>query len=170
MQPDIRRRILLLASLATLAAACGDVSTSSSTSPAGAEPTSGTALSPDITGAPLTLGYEVLGNPVVGKPVGVEVSMDTDLDNRPVTLAYRVSEANSLTFPESQATEVDVVPVAGADLRPVQVTVIPQRDGRVFLNVTATIETDTGSVKKAIAIPLQVAPRPLSEDELSENE
>ena len=80
-------------------------------------------------------------------------------------LEFRVPEANSITFPEAQPQSVQVVSLAGAELRPQTVNVIPQRDGRVFLTVTARLETDKGAVRKSMSVPLQVARAPLEEVE-----
>jgi hypothetical protein len=37
-----------------------------------------------------------------------------------------------------------------------QVVVVPKREGRLYLNVSAEIETEEGSLIKAISIPVQV--------------
>lgn len=146
-------------------AGCGDVASSGPVD--AAPPTTGAALpssaSGDDSGAPLRFDYRIVGNPVAGQPVAVEVTIETVLNDRPILLNYQASEAGSLTFPESQAREIEVVPVAGADLRPVQITVVPARDGRVYLSILATVETDTGSVRKAMAVPIMVSPAPLDE-------
>ena len=46
-----------------------------------------------------------------------------------------------------------------------QVTVIPMREGRLYLNVSASVETETGSMSTVTAIPIQVgdAPRELQD-------
>ncbi|NNC77970.1 MAG: hypothetical protein HKN77_08400, partial [Woeseiaceae bacterium] len=47
-----------------------------------------------------------------------------------------------------------------------QVTIIPMREGRLYLNVTASVETGNGSMSTVTAIPIQVgdAPRTLEEN------
>ena len=37
-----------------------------------------------------------------------------------------------------------------------QVTVIPQREGRFYLNVNASYDTETGTHSAAMAVPIQV--------------
>jgi len=140
--------------------ACGEVTPASGPAD-GAPPTTGEALDSAGPGAPLRFDYRILGNPIAGQPVAVELMLETSLVDRPITLNYRAAEVGSLEFPESQAREIEVVPVRGDGLRPVQVTVVPARDGRIYLSVTATIETDTGSVRKAMAVPIMVQPAPL---------
>ncbi len=156
---------LLAAAIATgLLAACGDVTPAAAPAGSGA-PTTGEALPTEAPGAPLTLDYRILGNPVAGLPVAVELTIDAALEDRPILLNYQAAEAGSLEFPESQAESVTVTPASGGELRPVQVTLVPGRDGRIFLSVQATIETDTGSVRKAMSIPILVSPAPLNEEE-----
>ncbi len=47
-----------------------------------------------------------------------------------------------------------------------QVRVIPMREGRLYLNVTAKVQTETGSLSTASAIPIQVgaAPKRITEE------
>ena len=148
-----------------LLAACSDVTPAASGIGETSPPTSGAPLEAETTAVPVTLDYRVVGNPVVGKAVGIEIQVDTPVTDRPVDLEFRVPEANSIGFPEAQPQSVQVVSLAGAELRPQTVNVIPQRDGRVFLTVTARLETDKGAVRKSMSIPLQVARAPLEADE-----
>lgn len=143
--------------LAIFIAGCGDVGSSGATS---AEPASGDPLELDAGRAPLSLSYRVAGNAVVGQPVAIEVSVETALSERPVVLRYRAPEADSLAFPESQAMAMEVLVVEGARRRPQQITVIPNRDGRIFLTVSASIETDTGAVSRSISVPIDVRRAP----------
>ena len=61
-----------------------------------------------------------------------------------------------MTFPESQAASTALVPRAGAELRRQQLTLVPQREGRLFMVVSAEVETDTGTMMKSMSIPIQV--------------
>ena len=148
-----------------LLAACSDVTPTATGIGESSPPTSGAPLVAEAASVPVTLDYRVVGNPVVGKAVGIEIQVDTPVTDRPVDLEFRVPEANSITFPEAQPQSVQVVSLAGAELRPQTVNVIPQRDGRVFLTVTARLETDKGAVRKSMSVPLQVARAPLEEVE-----
>ena len=156
--------VLCLSSVLTLAA-CSDVTPAGSAVTDGEAPTTGAPLAGETASTPVTLDYRLVGNPVVGKTVGIEIRVDTPVTDRPIELEYRVPEANSIQFPDAQPQTVQLVSLAGAELRPQTVNVIPQRDGRVFLTVTARLETDKGAVRKSMSVPLQVARAPL---ELSE--
>ena len=106
--------------------------------------------------APITLDYSITGNPVVGQPVAVNVEVTSSLTDRTITLHYRMNEVGSMTFPESQATSTALVPRADAELRSQQLTLVPQREGRLFMVVSAEVETDTGTMMKSMSIPIQV--------------
>lgn len=153
--------VVTLLAVAALASACGD-GTRSRAVPAASAPTTGEPLDVEDAGAPITFRYTVNGNPVVGKPVSVSIMLSTPVEDRPITLTYRAPEAGSLEFPESQSTSIEILPIGDAERRPLQVTVIPQRDGRLFLTMAARMETDVGAVMRSISIPLQVARAPLN--------
>ena len=74
----------------------------------------------------------------------------------PVNLVYRINDATSMMLAESQPASVRMEPAANeTDFRQ-QVTIIPQREGRFYLNVSASIETESGTISTVTAIPIQV--------------
>lgn len=115
----------------------------------------GAAEAPGKPGAPIAIDYEVIGTPIVGQPVSIDLSVKATHGNAPVRLTYRVLDAQSLRFPDAQAKEV-ALRVGDTEPAVRQVTVVPQREGRLYLNVTAEIETPEGALMKSIAIPVQV--------------
>ena len=120
-------------------------------------------------GPPVRIDYRVIGEPIVGQPVAVELQVESSLGTRTLDLSYRVNDSTALSFPETQAQSVAISPALGAGDRGVaaqQVNVIPMREGRLFLNVAIAIETDTGSWSSVTAVPIQVgqAPRELLEN------
>ena len=141
-------------------AACGEGRLAGS----GPAVASGDPLEGKEQGAPFTLSYSVVGNAVVGRPIGIDIEFENLLPDRPATITYRASEAGSITFPAAQPAQFELVPVDGGEQKPLQINVVPQRDGRVFLGVAVAVETDTGSVVKSMAIPLQVARAPAEND------
>lgn len=116
-------------------------------------------------GGPVRFAYRIIGTPVVGQPVTVDVQVTSNVGDRPVTLRYQTTDTTAMSFPESQAASLTV---ALDDERPVaqQVTVIPLREGRLYLNVAAEIEIEGGSVSTVTAIPIEVGSKPR---ELEEN-
>jgi len=111
-------------------------------------------------GPPIRIDYTIVGTPVVGQPVGINLEVSSALRNRPVTLNYRIDDARNLRFPEAQAERVALAAFGDADRATQQVTVVPQREGRLYLNVYAEVETAEGMLLKSIAIPLQVGRAP----------
>ncbi|HET6630855.1 MAG TPA: hypothetical protein VFG91_13870 [Woeseiaceae bacterium] len=154
----------LLAMLA-LAAGCKDVSDGEGTAaleqgaqaakPVAAEP----QTSPGKPTAPISIDYDIIGVPIVGHPVNVDIRVSSTQGEAPVKLSWHVLDTGSLAFPESQLREVAVrVNPRQSETR--QVTVVPQREGRLYLNVTAEVETPDGAMLKTIAIPIQVGNAP----------
>lgn len=112
-------------------------------------------ISPGKPTAPIDIDYEILGQPVVGIPLSINVKVSSSLD-QPITVKYRIGDVTSLMFSDAQARSVTLVPLGDKALSTEQVTVIPQREGRLFLNVSAEIETEIGMMARVMAIPIQV--------------
>jgi len=116
--------------------------------------------SPGKISAPININYSIMGNPIVGMPVGINIEVSSPINDREILVHYRVNEYGSLTFPETQVESVSLLPLADAVLRSQQVTVVPQREGRLYLVVSAEIETDGGTMIKSMSIPIQVGRAP----------
>ena len=122
----------------------------------GAKPESsydGTIAKP---GAPFSVSYKVIGTPIVGSPVTIDLLVTSALGPRPVTVSYRINDASAMMFHEAQPLAVELSPAANQEFVTQQVTVIPQREGRLYLNVAASVETENGSMSSMMAIPIQV--------------
>jgi hypothetical protein len=107
-------------------------------------------------GSPFSVSYKVVGTPIVGSPVTVDLRVTSTLGPEPVTITYRITDETAMMFHEAQPSTVKVSPAANEKLVAQQVTIVPQREGRVYLNVGASVETDDGSMSSVIAIPIQV--------------
>jgi len=119
--------------------------------------------------APIDIRYRVIGTAIAGQPVSIELEVRSTQRDVPITLDYRINDPRELAFDEAQPRRVELraMEVAGdATAARRQVTVIPQREGRVYLNVSATIETADGAMVRSIAIPVQVG-RGRSEPEIN---
>ncbi len=128
--------------------------------------------SPGKPSAPIHIDYEIMGKPVVGIPLSINVKVSSGLD-QPIRVNYRIVDTTSLMFSDAQSETVSLVPVGDEAYSSEQVTVIPQREGRLFLNVSAEIETDVGMMAKVMAIPIQVGslrPTPQVNGELTTGE
>ena len=122
--------------------------------------------------APINLDYEIMGTPVVGLPLSINLKASSSLD-QPIRVNYRINDTTSLRFSDVQAETVSLVPIGDGAFSAEQVTVIPQREGRLFLNVSAEIDSEIGRMAKVMAIPIQVGsmrPTPQNNGELTTDE
>lgn len=174
--------MIFLAVTSALVSACSNGSVSESTETTATE--EGTAsmtasevnFTPDestMTTAkpfgPVKISYRVIGQPIVGQPVAIDLRFSSAMESQSFNVSYRVNDSTALQFPETQALAVAIAPTldeGDGGTAAQQVTVIPMREGRLYLNVAAQIETDTGSMSSVTAVPIQVgqAPRELVEN------
>lgn len=107
-------------------------------------------------GSPYRISYRIIGTPVVGSPVIVELRVASLRGPHPLNLNYRFKDASSMMFADSQPASVSMEPAANEAEFKQQVTIIPQREGRFYLNVSASYETEDGTMSTVTAIPIQV--------------
>lgn len=178
-KPSARILLLLFSGLALAACQSGDDVPAGSATPAkpsalhskpdkAGEP----RRSPGKPSAPIHIDYEIMGMAVVGVPLSINVKVTSALDKE-ITVNYRIADSMSLMFTNAQARRVLLVPVGDDAFSPEQVTVIPQREGRLFLTVSAEVETEVGTMSRVMAIPIQVGsqrPAPQLNGELTAGE
>ncbi len=100
--------------------------------------------------------YKVIGTPIVGSPVSVDLLITSPLGSEPVDIAYQVVDETALAMPDAQPRKLSVAPLAGESVVRERVTVIPQREGRMYFNVTAAVQDIDGTTSTVISIPLHV--------------
>jgi hypothetical protein len=105
--------------------------------------------------APISIDYEIIGTPVIGIPLSINVKISSTL-NQPIRMNYRIIDTTSLMFADAQAQSTSLILVDAEAFATEQITVVPQREGRLYLNVSAEIETQVGMMAKVMAIPIQV--------------
>ena len=170
-----RMKTVLIATLAGVAVtACGGGDQSAAPAEQGANTETPVAvLTPEekfsVTGkpqGPVRIDYRIIGTPVVGQPVTVDLNVKSNVVDTPVTLSYGTNDSTAMSFPETQQRMVSLAFVDDERTAGQQVTLIPAREGRLFLNVTAHMQTATGSLQTVTAVPIQVgaAPRELQEN------
>jgi hypothetical protein len=130
--------------------------------PAAAAIATGTgSTSPGKPSAPISMQYEILGNPIVGQPVAINVQVRSTSGSQPVTVQYSINDSSALVFQAGQVERLQYT--ANAEKKAgsqQQLAVIPQREGRLYVNVSAEIQTPDGSMIKSMAIPIQVGSAP----------
>ena len=114
-------------------------------------------LGQDLYGdAQMIVDYEIIGTPVVGSPVSIDLAITSLFGDEPVDLAFRIPDTTALTMDAAQPRDLRRTPSSDDRTIRERVTVIPQREGRLFINVSASRTDDAGSLTSAISIPLHV--------------
>ena len=153
-----RLQTVIAAAGMTLLVACGEApSDSTPRAAADSAPPAGLETKPQ---SPVAIDYRIIGTPIVGQPLAIDIEVRSLLGPQPISLRYRINDSTALELTEAQPAEVSIAPTAD-DLPTVQqVRLVPLREGRLFLNVAASIDVEGGQVSTAMAIPIQVGAAP----------
>ena len=114
------------------------------------------AASPGKTGAPVDIRYEVVGKPIVGVPVSINLQIHSRAG--PLNVVYSIDDASALQFQDGQVERLEVIDAGAGSAQ--QLTVVPQREGRVYVNVSAEVPAEMGTLIRSIAIPIRVGNAP----------
>jgi hypothetical protein len=159
----IHSNMLLLTGIAALfIAGCGDESGSSESVSTGKPATNvvnGGSTSPGKPSLPISIDYEVLGKAFVGLPVAINVTIRATQDTGPISVQYSIHDASAMRFQEGQVERRQYRDRSELDMQ--QVAVVPQREGRLYVNVSVEVQTPGGSMIKSMAIPIQVGNAPV---------
>ena len=114
---------------------------------------------------PVAIEYRIIGAPIVGQPLAIDIEVRSLMGAQEITLSYRINDSTALEFTEAQPEQLTLAP--SNDPAPVvqQVRLVPLREGRVFLNVSASVDADGSTLSTAIAIPVQVGAAPRQTEE-----
>jgi hypothetical protein len=167
---------LAMVSIGVFASACGDSGVeaeSEAADPTAEVSTPVVTLAPDekynVTGkpaGPVKISYRIIGTPIVGQPVTIDLKVESNVEDMPIRLSYGTNDSTALAFPESQLQSVALAFAEDERASAQQVTITPMREGRLFLNVSAEMQTESGSLQTVTAIPIQVG---AASRELEEN-
>ena len=120
---------------------------------ADAEAWSTTAARHTPAEAPVAVRYRLLATPRVGQPFELEVSVIPLVDAASVEFALRPDE-NILISAATRSFTVDKVSARIAQRRIVSAT--PQREGRFYINVDASVFVHGEMQSRTVTIPIQV--------------
>ena len=150
----MNRTTLLLLALAMLAA-CG--TDTDSTQAAGQDKKTAEvgAMTAKPQG-PVSIDYRIIGTPILGQPLAIDLEVTSTIGPQAITLSYRVNDSTAMEFMESQPAETTIAPSSDEGPSLLQVRLVPLREGRLFLNVSASVEIDGGTVSTSMAIPIEV--------------
>ena len=155
MRSALRLSTLALAAV-TLVGCGGSTDSGESAAMTKAAPANVAAETPGSPGEMFRVDYEIIGTPVVGSPVAIDLKITSAFGDEPVDLAFRVPDATALALEDAQPRDLRRTPSSVDRTINERVTVIPQREGRLFINVSATRTDDAGSLTSAISIPIHV--------------
>jgi hypothetical protein len=148
-----------------LLAGCGaeDAATANSDAKASAVEAASMTAKPQ---GPVIIDYRIIGAPIVGQPLGIDIEVRSLLGPQQITLSYRINDSTAMEFSEAQPAQVTIAPSNAETPSLQQVRLVPLREGRLFLNVAASVEIDGSTMSTAMAIPIQVgaAPRQVEEN------
>lgn len=128
-----------------------------------ADKAAGTSMhrqSPGKLSAPIIIQYTVKGTPLLGQPLTVEVRVASPQTTETVRLSYFINDTDSMMFAESQPESVEIELPGDDEFASREVRVVPLREGRLYLNVTAELETVGGTMLKSISVPIAVGDNP----------
>ena len=154
MKRNHSNKLMLTVIAAISVAACSENSGNTG-SAAGAKPLPDVADSGSMSAgkpsAPINMDYEVLGKAFVGLPVAINVTVRATQDTGPISVQYSINDASALRFQEGQVEQRRYSDRSDLDMQ--QVVVVPQREGRLYINVSAEVQTPRGIKIKSIPGP-----------------
>jgi len=124
-------------------------------------------------GSPFAITYELVGTPIVGSPVTLNLTIVSAVGPTPVEIRYRIVDSTALMLHEAQPEALEAEMTMNETSVEDRVTVIPQREGRVYLNVEARVTSADGRISTTMAIPIHVEAvdtLPVGQDELETSE
>lgn len=113
-----------------------------------------TAGSPGKPGAPVDIGYTVIGTPRAGQPLEVELTFTLKGRVDEMRLDYGTSEA--LTLGRDTPKSLALIAQKGGVPAVQRVSVQPQADGLHYLKVRVVTVSDGNTRMRGIAIPIGV--------------
>ena len=112
--------------------------------------------SPGKPSAPISMRYEIMSNPVVGQAVQINVSVTSA--EGPVDVRYSITDRSALQFQQGQVESLEIAdPSTGAVQ---QLSVVPMREGRLYVTVSAEVQAPGGSMIRSMSIPIKVGAAP----------
>lgn len=109
---------------------------------------------------PVTIDYRIIGAPIVGQPLAIDIEVRSLLGPQAISLTYRINDSTAMELTDAQPAQLSIAPTNDDAPSLQQVRLVPLREGRVFLNVSASVDDDGNTLSTAIAIPIQVGSAP----------
>lgn len=113
--------------------------------------------SPGKPTAPVSISYDILNKPIVGSPVQIRVHIRSR--QGPVNVRYSINDQSALMFKEGQVESLEITDPTKREPR--EVSVVPLREGRSYVNVSAEVETPRGLMIRSMSVPIKVGSAPM---------
>ena len=55
---------------------------------------------------PVQISYRIIGTPIVGQPIAIDLQVQSVLGPQEVTLSFRINDSTAMQFPEAQPASV----------------------------------------------------------------
>jgi len=107
-------------------------------------------------GSPFSISYRIIGTPVVGSPLAIELRITSALESNLVQLSYSIPDDTSMMLHEAQPEAIDAELATNQNWVDQRITVVPQREGRIYVNVAAASDGADGRTMTMMAVPIQV--------------
>jgi hypothetical protein len=104
----------------------------------------------------ITIDFEILNKPILNESAIISLLLKTNDPSKKIFLNYSVLSEDDISFGDNQIDRFEL----SSNLRGIypeqQIIIIPRREGRVFLAVSATMKFEKENVTKTISIPIDV--------------
>lgn len=107
-------------------------------------------------GSPFSISYKIIGTPIVGSPVTVQLRVLSVLAVQQAEISYTIPDDSSMVLHEAQPQSTVAEFADNERSLDQRVTIVPMREGRIYLNVAASAEAPDGRTMTMMAIPIQV--------------
>tara|TARA_B100000902_G_scaffold4321_1_gene5506 strand:+ start:39 stop:512 length:474 start_codon:yes stop_codon:yes gene_type:complete len=110
----------------------------------------------EINDQSITIDFEVLNKPILDESVIISLLFKANDSSKKIFLNYSVVTEDDISFGDNQIDSFELSSNPRGDYPEQQIIIIPRREGRVFVIVSATMKFDKENVTKTISIPIDV--------------
>jgi hypothetical protein len=104
----------------------------------------------------ITIDFEILNKPILNESAIISLLLKTNDPSKKIFLNYSVLSEDDISFGDNQIDSFELSSNFRGIYPEQQIIIIPRREGRVFLAVSATIKFEKENVTKTISIPIDV--------------
>ena len=112
----------------------------------------------EIASNAFEIKYDIQGKPIIGQAVSVKLIFDGSLESEQIQIEFKIEDPSSMIFSDAQVEKINLQynQIKNDSIFIQNVSIIPQKTGRIFLNVILSYEIKSGIVSIMKAIPIYV--------------